>query len=374
MKDHSLISAIVISFVVTVAFLIALRPLAINIGLVDRPGGRKLHVGNVPIIGGIAMFVGVFAGLVVFGMANNVTISLAFAYFLLVVIGAIDDKYAVAASVRVLVQIAAVLILTFGSKLYLYSIGDPFGIGPIDLGLFALAGTLVVALTVINAYNLVDGVDGLAGILALIALSAVSVVGGVTASSTAIALIVAGSTIGFLLFNFPVIVNRPIRTFMGDAGSTMLGFTIFWVTLGVSQGEAAIISPVVGLWFASIPVYDSLTCFVRRLMAGKSPFTPGRDHFHHELHRGGFGVRQKLAILGGLQAFYASVAVTAHFLGAPDFLLFGAWSFLGLTQRWVIRTVSKRHRLYVLKCLREGSLSPYYARRARKLGRARELL
>ena len=297
MKYQPLLAAIVISFVVTVAFLVALRPLAISVGLVDRPGGRKRHVGNVPIIGGIAMFIGIIAGLVVFGVANNVTISLAFAYFLLVVIGALDDKFGVAASVRVLVQVAAVLILAYGTKWYLQSIGDPFGQGTIDLGPFALVGTLVVALTVINAYNLVDGVDGLAGILALVALMAVSIAGGFAATSTAIALIVAGSTIGFLLFNFPVVINRSVRTFMGDAGSTMLGFTIFWVTLGVSQGEAAIISPVVGLWFASIPVYDSLTCFVRRLMAGKSPFKPGRDHFHHELKRGGFGVRQMLAIL-----------------------------------------------------------------------------
>ncbi len=365
MKDYPLMAAIMISFIVTVAFLLALRPVAVSVGLVDRPGGRKLHVGDVPIIGGIAMFIGIIGGFVVLGAANSVTFGLAFAFFLLVAIGALDDKYAVAAFVRVLVQIAAVLIMTFGTQLYLQSIGDPFGLGAIHLGPFALAATLIIALTVINAYNLVDGVDGLAGALALIALIAVSVVGGMSAISTSIALIVAGSTVGFLLFNFPVAANRPVRTFMGDAGSTLLGFTVFWATLAVSQGEEAAISPVVGLWFASIPVYDSLTCIVRRVMAGKSPFKPGRDHFHHTLLRGGFRVRQKLGILGGLQALYACFAVVSHKFGMPDFALFGIWCGLGLTQRLVIRAVSRRHRLYMIRKLRAGELGPYRTARVR---------
>lgn len=374
MSEFPLIPAAAIAFAITIAFMIALRPLAKSIGLIDVPGGRKRHVGDVPIIGGLAMFIGILAGVTVLGIANGVTMGLIFSFFLLVLIGAFDDKYAVPAMVRVLVQTASVLIMAYGSGFFLNSLGDPFGTGEILLGPFALIGTLVVAITVVNAYNLVDGVDGLAGILALIALTSVSIVGGAGAFSTAIASIVAASILGFLIFNFPVVANRPVRSFMGDAGSTLLGFTIFWVTLGISQGNTAIISPVVGLWFASIPVYDSLTCFVRRLMAGKSPFTPGRDHFHHALKRGGFGVRQMLAILGGLQAIYATVAVVAHFLGVPDFMLFAAWSVLGLTQRQVIRAISKRHRLIMLKSLREGSLSPYYARRARRLRRARELL
>lgn len=367
MSDNLIIPAVFITFIVTVAFLFALRPVATSIGLVDSPGGRKLHVGNVPIVGGIAMFIGVLAGFIVIGIVNNMTIGLVFSFFLLVAIGAIDDKYTVPAVVRVLVQVCAVLIMTFGAKLSLQSIGDPFGFGEIELGPFALAGTLVVAVTVINAYNLVDGVDGLAGILAMIALASVAIVGGLQAESTIIAMIVAGSISGFLVFNFPVVANRRIRTFMGDAGSTLLGFTIFWGTLGVSQGSDALISPVVGLWFAAIPVFDSLTCFVRRVTAGRSPFKPGRDHFHHTLKRGGFGVQQKLAILGGLQLIYATLAILGHFGGVPDFVLFAVWCVLGLTQRLVIQTISAWHRKRILRLLREGRLGPYRAARARAL-------
>jgi UDP-GlcNAc:undecaprenyl-phosphate GlcNAc-1-phosphate transferase len=367
MSDYPIFPASVVAFAITIAFMIALRPFAKSVGLVDRPGGRKYHVGDVPIIGGLAMFTGVLAGLAVVGIGEINSLGIVFSFLLLVLIGAIDDKYGVSAMVRVLVQTAAILIITFGSGLTLASIGDPFGTGEILLGPFALLGTLLVGLTVMNSYNLVDGVDGLAGILALIVLIAVAVVGDVNASSTVISVIVAATIFGFLIFNFPVVANRSVRSFMGDAGSILLGFTVFWATLGVSQGENATISPVVGLWFAAMPVFDCLTCFVKRLRAGQSPFRPGRDHFHHTLHRGGFAVREKLAILAGLQVIYATCAILAHTTGVADVYLFGTWCIVGLSQHWMIRAVSLRHRLYIFRMLRAGKLGPYRAARARAL-------
>ena len=357
----------VIAFAVTVAFMVALRPVATSIGLIDRPGGRKSHNGDVPIIGGMAMFIGALSGLAVVGTPTHATTSLILASMLLITIGSLDDRYGIPAGVRILVQIAAILVMTYGADLALASLGNPFGFGEILLGPFTLIGTLIVSITVVNAYNLVDGADGLAGILALIALAAVAVVAGPGVAATVIALTVLSAVLGFLLFNFPAKANRSYRSFMGDAGSTFLGFTVVWVTMGVSQGSEALISPVVGLWFASIPVYDSLTCFVRRSMARKSPFKPGRDHFHHTLKRGGFSVRQTLAILGGLQALYATIAIVAHFAGVPDSILFAAWAVLGLTQWMVIRAIVVQHRKYIFRLQREGRLEAYRARRSRVL-------
>ncbi len=357
----------VIAFAVTIAFMLALRPVATSLGLIDRPGGRKSHNGDVPIIGGMAMFIGALSGLAVIDTPTSATTSLIMASMLLIAVGALDDRYNVPAFVRILVQVAAILVMTYGAGLALTSIGNPFGFGEILLGPFTLLGTLVVAITVVNAFNLVDGADGLAGILASIALMAVAVVGGFSVASTGIALTVLAAVVGFLIFNFPVKLNRPVRAFMGDAGSTFLGFTVVWVTLGISQGSEALISPVVGLWFASIPIYDCVTCFVRRSISGKSPFKPGRDHFHHTLKRGGFDVRQTLAILGGLQALYATIAVVAYLAAVPDFVLFAAWAILGLTQRMIIRAISTQHRKYILKLQREGRLEAYRARRSRAL-------
>lgn len=341
-----------VAFAVATALMWALRPVAFDTGLIDRPGGRKLHGDNVPIIGGIAMFGGVFAGLTLTGLPGDVLLSIFVASTLLVVIGALDDRFRLAASVRMISQIAVVLLMVYGGGLYLADIGDPFGTGVITMGHFTLIFTMLVTLTMINAYNLVDGADGLAGSLTLVALLSVALVGGLGHPSAVAALTVSAAIIGFLLFNFPTPWNQSVRSFMGDAGSTMLGFTVVWVTLGVSQGDARLISPVHCLWFASIPIYDCLTCFARRAMKGKSPFLPGRDHFHHILLRGGFGVRQTLGILTGLQLLYALMAVAGHFAGVADVVMFMAWSVLFVTQRSVIRQIGRYHRFYRLRRVR----------------------
>jgi UDP-GlcNAc:undecaprenyl-phosphate GlcNAc-1-phosphate transferase len=367
MITQNALPAAIVTFFVTVAFILVLRPIVLETRLVDRPGGRKQHVGAVPVIGGIAMFIGVLAGLVVLGESNSFILGGTFSLFLLVLVGVIDDVADVPAPVRVLIQVSALIITAFAAGLMLFSLGNPFGFGEILLGPFALVGTLMVGITVINSYNLVDGADGLAGTLAFIPFVAVSVLGVAGEMPTVLAGIMAACTLAYLVFNFPLHINRPIRTFMGDAGSTMLGFSVFWLVLGISQGEGARITPVAGLWLASIPVYDSLTCFVRRIYKGNSPFRPGRDHFHHTLQRGGLGTRQKLAVLAGLQGIYAVVGVAGSLAGVPDVVLFVAWSVLGLTQRSVLKRIAKRHRAYLFRKLRAGELDPERAARIRVL-------
>ena len=344
-----------VAFAVTAAFMFALRPLANSFGLLDHPGGRKAHVGNVPIIGGLAMFIGVFVGLTLIQGPSAELFTLFVACLLLVAIGALDDRFGLPKTVRFAAQVAAALIMVYGSGLQLHDIGDPFGIGVLSLNGFSLIATVIVTVTIINAYNFVDGVDGLAGSLVLIGLMAVAIAGGVGASSTAIALMVATAIVGFLVFNFPMNGNRRLLSFMGDAGSTFLGFVIVWVALSVSQGSERIISPVYCLWFAAIPIFDCVTCFVRRLLHHKSPLMPGRDHFHHALQRGGLNVRQTLGVLVGLQAMYAATALTGHFAGIPDFAMFAGWSILGLSQCCVIRAIAIYHRYSILRNLRASA-------------------
>jgi len=338
-----------VAFLVSTVFLVALRPVAIALGLVDKPGGRKLHVGDVPIVGGVAMFAGMFAGLLMLKFPAHFLLPIFVACSLILVIGVVDDRFHLPASARLSTQIAATLIMVYGANSFLETIGAPFGTGEIAMGRFWLVLTMLVTLSMINAYNLIDGVDGLAGSLALIALLSIAAAAGIHHAAAVAAVIVSAAIAGFLIFNFPTIWNRRERTFMGDAGSTLLGFTIVWIALGVSQGGERVISPVSCLWFASIPVYDLFTCFVRRLLKGKSPFTPGRDHFHHKLMRGGFGVRHTLGILTGLQALYATVGLAAHFAGIPDVVMFSAWSVLGISQHFVIVTIAKYHRVYMLQ-------------------------
>lgn len=342
-------AAILVAFVVTVVILTALRPIAKALGLVDRPGGRKTHIGDVPIVGGIAMFAGMFAAFTLLPSDTFSWPSILAATAILVIVGVADDRFHIPPAVRILAQIAVVLLMVYGAGLSLASIGDPFGTGEIAMGKFTLVFTMLVTLAMINAYNLVDGVDGLAGSFALLALLAVAAVAGYGHPMSDVSLVISAAVVGFLVFNFPTPWNRLARTFMGDAGSTMLGFTIVWVTLGVSQGSDRLISPVHCLWFASLPIYDLFTCFVRRMLKRKSPFAPGRDHFHHTLHRGGFRVRRTLGILVILQAGYAIFGIVGYEAGIADSVMFAAWSVLGLSQYFIIRQIARHHRAYLLR-------------------------
>ena len=340
-----LFPSIAVALSVTLIFMFALRPFAHSVGLVDLPGGRKLHIGEVPIIGGIAMFIGSTIGLTLIIDSFPSTPYLFVAGGLLVLVGVLDDKYGLPASIRFVTQLTSVLIMVFGADVLLTDIGDPFGSGIIHLGPASLIVTALIALSVINAFNLVDGVDGLAGSMALIALCSISIITGYDSPSGMVALVLVSCISGFLIFNFPTVYNRKVRSFMGDAGSTFLGLIVVWLTVSACQGTEAVTSPVICLWFAAMPIYDLFTCFVKRTLNGHSPFRPGRDHFHHTLQRGGMGVRSVLVVLLGLQTIYAIIGLTGYFAGATDVVMFAAWSVLGVSQHWIVKKYAAMYRL-----------------------------
>ena len=352
-----LLAAITVAFVLTVSVMFVVFPFAKRIGLIDAPGGRKKHDGSVPVIGGLAMLFGTAIGLYLIAPPMGGFVSALLAGSLLVVIGAIDDRSTLATSFRFITQISVILIMIFGANLQIKNIGDPFGIGLITMGDYGVIFTVIAALTTINAYNLIDGMDGLAGLMVLIALLAIASVAGIQHLFGAAALIAASSIVGFLLFNFPVKKQRRMRSFMGDAGSTLLGLTVVWVTLGASQGAYPVISPVHCLWFIAVPIFDCLACFIKRVRKHRSPFMPARDHAHHILLRGRFSVRGTVAILVGTQLFYAIVGVTGHFTGVPDVVMFVAWSIAGLSHRIIIGKIAKSSRLRKINEAKRRSLA-----------------
>ena len=250
--------------------MIALRPAALSVGLVDMPGGRKQHIGAVPMIGGIAMWAGLAVGMLLLGEAVGASQYLVAAGALLVTIGVLDDKYPLPATVRLAAQLSAVLIMYFGADLRMDTLGDPFGLGVISLGPLSLLFSILIGVSVINAFNLVDGADGLAGTLGVLALGPIALIAGYESAAGMAAIIAIAVTVGFLVFNFPTVHNRRLRTFMGDAGSTLIGLLVVTVTTAISHGDGAIVSPVVCLWFAAIPIFDLFTCFVRRIRTGRS--------------------------------------------------------------------------------------------------------
>ena len=159
MIENTIFGAIAVAILVSAVALAALRPAATALGLVDKPGGRKLHEGDVPVIGGVAMFIGMFAGLLLVDNPVYQMLPLCIACLFILFVGVLDDRFHLPATVRISAQIAAVLIMVYGAGLPLIGIGDPFGTGDISMGRFTLVFTMLVTLTMINAYNLIDGAD-----------------------------------------------------------------------------------------------------------------------------------------------------------------------------------------------------------------------
>jgi UDP-GlcNAc:undecaprenyl-phosphate/decaprenyl-phosphate GlcNAc-1-phosphate transferase len=315
-----------LTFVVTVVFLFALRPLADAVGLVDVPGGRKKHGTPVPLIGGICMSIGLGFGtsLVPHPEFWNPTI---LGVYLLVVIGTIDDRFDLPPGVRLIAHTCAALLVVFASDIAVANLGAPLFFD-LPLGAFTEAFTVLFIIALINAFNLTDGIDGLAGGLALLSLSAMAIV-GVGSDVFPLIVLLLGAVAAFLIFNFPLGFNRPVRTFMGDAGSTALGLTIAAIGVSLSQGPAARISPVLGLWLIAVPVFDLYSTLLRRLIEGRSPFDPDHEHLHHVLTENGLSRRGTVVWMLSLAAVFAFVGIIADAAALPDGVMLIAWFAAG---------------------------------------------
>jgi UDP-GlcNAc:undecaprenyl-phosphate GlcNAc-1-phosphate transferase len=316
----------------TILFMFALRPAARGLGLIDRPGGRKMHIGEVPVIGGLAML----GGLAV-GALNSYSAISGFPFFftavgVLAFIGALDDRYDLPASVRFLAQICAALLMVAGADVYVIDLGRPFFAGIVELGWLAIPFSIVIVLTAINAFNMFDGSDGVAGIQALIALVFMGFACVMTGATDYLPFVLGlmGCILGFLVFNWPSKRTRNVRAFMGDAGSTMLGFSLAWLSVELSQEPIRALSPIVALWIFALPLYDLFSSMIRRVAQGYSPFHGDTEHLHHVLRRFGFSSREvaQLVLLGS--AVLAAIGVGAYLNGVYDGWLFAGWLALGV--------------------------------------------
>lgn len=317
----------VLAFFITVLFMFALRPVAAGLGLVDLPGGRKRHGSPVPVIGGISMAVGVAFGANLVPQPEFWSPTI-LALYLLVSVGTIDDRFGLPASVRLIAQSCAAMLVVLGGELVVTSLGSPFFFA-LPLGPYERLFSILFIVVIINAFNVIDGIDGLAGGLAWLALAALAVIGygGEVFALTTVLLAVI---FGYLLFNFPLPFNRGVRTFMGDAGSTVLGLAVACVGIRLSQGADAPLSPSVGLWFVAVPVFDLFASTMRRVLARRSPFAPDHEHLHHVLIVEGLSPRATLYFMLLISFVCVGVGLVGHAAGAADGIMCVAWLMGGI--------------------------------------------
>jgi UDP-GlcNAc:undecaprenyl-phosphate/decaprenyl-phosphate GlcNAc-1-phosphate transferase len=323
-----------LALIVTIVFLFVLRPVAEEVGLVDVPGGVKRHDARVPLIGGIAMAVGLGFGSSLVG-APEFWQPVLLGVYLLVAVGTVDDRHQLPPRVRLIAQSCAAMLVVLGADLAVAHLGAPFFF-ELPLGAFATLFSVLFIVTVINAFNIVDGLDGLGGGLAFIALLGCALIGFGTDLFILVMLVLA-VVAGFLVFNLPIPVNRRVRVFMGDAGSTSLGLAIAALGIALTQAPEARMAPVVGLWLIAVPVYDLFSAITRRLVEGRSVFEPDHDHMHHVLIEQGLSRRAAVAIMLGLAAALAGMGIAGHLANVPDGALLLGWFGAGVLYYRVMR-------------------------------------
>jgi UDP-GlcNAc:undecaprenyl-phosphate/decaprenyl-phosphate GlcNAc-1-phosphate transferase len=320
-----LMGPVAASFALSLMAMIALRPLAIAVNLIDRPGGRKSHIGEVPVVGGLGMLLGMVLGLGLLPLSNSTAGILLAAFVILVTVGLIDDRFGLSPWTRLPVQMVAAIVIMVGARAVVGTLGAPLGDSEILLeGTVSYAVTMLSIVAAINAYNMLDGMDGLAGALAMVALAALALLAhdGNVATALAISVVIMGAVAAFLLANLPINFNREVRCFMGDSGSMLLGAAVAWVCIAVSQGAAPAAKPVTMLWIVALPLYELSWTVIRRTIRGISPFKPDTGHLHHIVLQAGIPVRAAFVIFVVLAVLLASIGIALDRLGVHD-----SWSF-----------------------------------------------
>jgi UDP-GlcNAc:undecaprenyl-phosphate GlcNAc-1-phosphate transferase len=313
-----------------------MRLVAFRYGLVDKPTRRKQHQGDIPFIGGVALF---FTVLIMAAFHPNY-IPNQNAYLLcsgvLIVLGTLDDKFELSAIFRLIVLSLISVWLNYSQGVSLHSLGNLLGNGDITVSTGSAVLTAMAIIGCVSAYNMIDGMDGLLGALSCLTFTALGYLfhdAGELALSTFCGLLVV-ALLPYLLCNLDVIPRRSVKVFIGDAGTFFIGFTIIWLLIygsqssnslnhinSISVGEPIIRSST-ALWIIALPLMDMAMVMIRRMRKKQSPFKADRLHLHYICQRLGLSKRATLALLVTLASLCAIFGVWGQLNEIPNYVMF----------------------------------------------------
>lgn len=307
-----------------------LRPIANNIGLVDRPCSRKQHQGDIPLIGGLAIFVAITLLSFTFtpfdARYKIYLISTSF----MVLIGALDDYHDLNAILRLIAQFLIGSLMVFGADLYIHDLGILFSKTSIELGLGGQIFTILAVVACINAFNMTDGVDGLVGALSLntfISLGALALWSG-GSFNNGFTSILSGAVVAFMFFNLGKFKNGRYKIFMGDAGSMLMGLTVIWMLTFATNSEQSFLRPITAVWFIAVPLMDMFSVMLRRIKNGCSPLTASRDHLHHIFIKHGFSNKLTTILITSISCFFCLVGIVSEIFEVTESLMTGLFIFV----------------------------------------------
>lgn len=292
----SLITKIIIMVTVPFVFVTLIMPfikkLAIQIGAVDIPGGRHIHKNVTPKLGGIAIYMGFLLGYMLFGEHSVQMNSVLIGSFIILLIGIIDDITSLKPSVKFLGQLVSAMVIAFYGGILLSKL-NVFGI-KINFGILSYPLTIFFIIGCINCINLIDGLDGLSGGISSIYFLMVGIIATIQGKfglDFVLSFVMLGSTLGFLIHNFP-----PAKIFAGDSGSNFLGFIIAIIAL-LGFKNVTLTSLIVPLLLIAIPILDTLFAIIRRSIKGEPISKADNYHIHHQLLNKNLNVRQVVLII-----------------------------------------------------------------------------
>ncbi|MCQ4054020.1 MULTISPECIES: UDP-N-acetylglucosamine--undecaprenyl-phosphate N-acetylglucosaminephosphotransferase [Aeromonas] len=328
-------------FIIAFVVLFIFRKIAKKINLVDRPNERKLHQGVIPLVGGISIYVTLMLALWYkpeLLVGSDIYVLCA---SVLVLMGAIDDKYDVDYRIRLVIQILISCAMIFGAGLSLKSLGGlAFG-HELVLGPLGYIVTIFAVLGAINAFNMVDGIDGLLGGLTIATFGGLAYINYIDEQIwlARFCLLMMIVVVPYIILNLGFLFGVHRKVFMGDAGSMLIGFTVIWVLLQGTQGPKAQMYPVTALWLIAIPLMDMVTIMVRRVRKGHSPFKPDREHLHHICLRAGLSSRYTLCLICILAMLLAAIGISLEAINTPELVSLLLFLVVFSLYFWVVNSI-----------------------------------
>lgn len=306
----TIIAAFAVAAVLSYFFTPPVKNFAHKVGAIDVPkDARRMHKKPIPRLGGLAIYGGFLCSILIFGQLDETMLCVLLGAAIIVALGIFDDVLALGAKLKFVVQIvaAAIPVCIGDLQIGLFTNLNPLSDTPfVHLGILAVPVTIIWIVGITNAVNLIDGLDGLAvgvsSIAAITMLAVALLTGNMPIAITMVAL--TGACIGFMPYNL-----NPAKIFMGDTGSTFLGYMLATVSIMGLFKFYAVISFAVPFLILGLPIFDTANAIIRRVAAGRSPMSPDRGHVHHKLIDMGFNQKQAVAILYAISATLGLTAV-----------------------------------------------------------------
>ncbi|MBB6714420.1 MraY family glycosyltransferase [Clostridium gasigenes] len=306
------ILAFILAFLIVYLVTPILMKLSIKYNFTDKPTERKKHRGEIPLCGGIAMYIGFFA-IYLFVNQGNITEKLGvfIGGSLILSIGLVDDYYKSNGKEfpiypRLIIQLLAAVIV-FKCGIVFIGFTNPFTGIYTELSMmlqFTLTITWIFGVTTVINWS--DGMDGLAGGLSFI--SAMTFAGAALilnqGDSAIISLILAGVIVGFLVYN-----RYPARIFMGDSGANLLGFILSIIALDGAFKQATVMSLFIPILALAVPIFDNLFVIVKRFLEGKPVYQADRSQIHYRLQEKGFSQRQVVTYINIISLTFSAISI-----------------------------------------------------------------